>query len=1248
MKNNAVKLILLITMIYALAGGGIYAAQINNKELDTVSDVAAESNIDLELEKDSLLVIRSDGSTQSFYPEVITFKQDGTIASDFQGTTKFSTLNVLDYQSIYQPAVSAKILSDDRSKHLIFSPEGFIFNTNLNDDGEVVFSNNSQPVTKQSGQVVSATQAKAGLFTANNDTEIVVELFNRSNESEHPYYDGNEPAYLRFYEIKEDASGFKTSALEPALEFKAANSSVGVRCNIAVGDFDYDGVPDEVMLIGAQYHDNSYSQYPFADMYKITRDSNGKLSATKKFSLQDKNTFDTSSVNDNFDIDSFMDENNTDSFYSKIAAGDFDGDGNKEVAAITYRNEMSAVFKWNTSTNKMNLVISDISDSRISYTDTTIAADLNGDGRDEIVYISYGNVSIAGLKEDSNSLELLFKKDNVFTTGDTYSFAAGSFRGVMGTNKFVQEIAVTVGLSQNRLYLLIPTLSDSGEITDITCKEVKAFDSKSARIGIAASDFTSESLRLGTPLHMKADNVLDYVVILQAPPYHVDYIPVPWEGGESKVKNISYSDGLGAKYVNNSGSGNETEVAYKMSSAIEKVIEYSLGGGLSDGLAEKLMESAWLGFSVSNNNKLSEKTETVNENSNKNADSVKIQTTNQTETPDSLVLYRSNMHIWRYPVLNPVPKWITGDPLKENTEDPGDDADATYISFVMHDAPKLAFGTSKSESNYHPIHEEGNLFSYPTSLATLPGYSSRQKTLAPATSRARSSNNSMLLTFEQSKSDSSSSETTATREETETVSVSANIIMSLLTGEGKTETTKTSSTGNSQSFTKSFSSEESIEVTIPGSTEALNYADYNFDGAAYVDAAGTTMLGFAVTDFGRDSAKTAPLLWRNSVYTQKPDPSFVLPNKFIKQDDGEWVANADKETAMELRGVRFFDVSADQYVPSTLLTGGHKYLITIPVYNASFVKAGKVKANLYYQRRSVSLSDESNRTLIGDTEITLDGWKPYTSGQPDSNKGSLTFTWTVDKSLEGHNYYLIAELDPDNEFDEVHEGWSESIPGGNNDGLYGFAVWDGSSGVSSSAVTAADNGNDTLKDVGIYIYRPTFSIDGKSLKNFGDNPTKPHDPFAAEFSIMYDGDEADDILPEVRLELWRMKRVSTDEGEDLLTDLIAGKNIPALFKNREYKFSVIIDPDLLPQGDENSYLVLDAVPAKTSSTGLGTYLIENTANDSYDDDGDATDKEPETEQGNQALGGSSSGGCEFGFGSVILIAGLALVITKRK
>ncbi|MBQ6773856.1 MAG: hypothetical protein IJP48_07335 [Synergistaceae bacterium] len=1246
MKNNTVRLILLTAMIYALAcGGSIYAAQINNKNLDDVSDVAAESNIDLKLQKDSLLVIRSDGLTQYFYPEVITFKQDGTIASDFQGTTKFSTINVLDYQSIYQPAVSAKILSDDRSKHLIFSPEGFLFNTNLNDDGEVEFSNNSQHVTKQAGQVVSATQAKAGLFTANNDIEIFVELSNRYKD-DGTGYDGNAPAYLRFYEIKEDASGFKTSALEPALEFKAANSTVLNSCNIVVGDFDYDGVPDEVMLIGAQYHDNSYNRYPLADMYKITRDSNGKLTRTKKFSIQDKNTFDTSS-NNNFNIDSFLNENSVDSFYSKIAAGDFDSDGNKEVAAITYRNEMSAVFKWNTSTNKMNLVISD---SSVSYTDATIAADLNGDGRDEIVYISYGNVSIAGLKEDSNSPELLFKKDNIFTIEDTYSFAAGSFRGVMGTNKFVQEIAVTVGLSQNRLYLLIPTLSDTGEITDITCKEVKAFDSKSARIGIAASDFTSESLRLGTPLHMKADNVLDYVVILQAPPYHVDYIPVPWEGGEAKVKNISYSDGLGAKYVNNSGSGNETEVAYKMSSAIEKVREYSLEMGLDKDL--DFLEK-WFGFSVSNNNKLSEKTEKIEENSNKNADSVKIQTTNQTDTPDSLVLYRSAMHVWRYPVLNPVPKWITGEPLKAGTEDPGDDTKETYISFVMHDAPKLAFGTSKSESNYHPIHEEGNLFSYPTSLATLPGYTSRKRTLAPATSRARSSNNSMLLTFEQSKSDSSSSETTATREETDTVSVSANILMAFLTGSGSTSTTTTTSTGNSQSFTKSFSNEESIEVTIPGSTEALNYADYNFDGAAYIDAAGTTMLGFAVTDFGRDSAKTAPLLWRNSVYTQKTDPSFVLPNKFIKQDDGEWIANADKETAMELRGVRFFDVSADQYVPSTLLTGGHKYLITIPVYNASFVKAEtssakKVKANLYYQRRSASLSDESNRTFIGDTEITLDGWKPYTSGQSDSNKGSLTFTWTVDKSLEGHNYYLIAELDPDNEFDEVHEGWSESIPGGNNDGLYGFAVWDGSSGVSSSAVTATDKGNDTLKDVGIYIYRPTFSIDGKSLKNFGDNPTKPHDPFAAEFSIMYDDDEADDILPEVRLELWRMKRVSTDEGEDLLTDLIAGKNIPALFKNREYKFSVIIDPDLLPQGDENSYLLLTATPAKTSSTGLGTYLIENTANDSYDDDGDDPDEDPETEQGAQTIGGGSSGGCELGLGSVILMAGLALAIMNRK
>lgn len=1259
MKNNAVKLILLTAMLYSLSwgGGGIYAAQINNKELDTVSDVAAESNVDLELEKDSLIVVYSDGDTQDFYPEVMTFKQDGSIASDFQGTTKFSTLNApSENMPVYQPVVSTKLPDNDRSKRLIFYPEGFLFNTNLNDNGEIEFSNNSQPVTKQAGQVVTNSTAETGLFTANDDTEILVELSNRYKD-DGTAYDGNDPAYLRFYEIKEDASGFKTSALEPALEFKAANSTARGRSSIIVGDFDYDGVPDEVMLIGTQVTDD-FKTYPLADMYKITRDSDGKLTQAKIFSIHDKNTFTISSINTTqaFDIDSFLQIGNANGFYNTIAAGDFDGDGNKEVAALDYRNGGGFIFKWNTSANKMNIVF-DAKYPNYSYY-TPVAADLNGDGRDEIIYISIlGEVSVMGFKEGSNSLELLFKKDNVFPQGDTYSFAAGSFRGVMGTNKFVQEIAVTVGLSQNRLYLLIPTLSDSGEITDLTYKEVKAFDSRFSRIGIAASDFTSESMKLGEPVHLKAENVLDYVIILQTPPYHVDYIPVPWEGGSSKVKNISYSKGLGAKYVNNSGSGSETQVAYKMSSAIEKVIEYTLGGGINKDLAKKLMENAWLGFSVSNNNKLSDKTEEINKTSNKNADSVKIQTTNQTETSDSLVLHRSDLHIWRYPVLDPVPEWITGEPLEEGTEDPGEDAKETYISFVMQDAPKLAFGTSKSESNYHPIHEEGNLFSYPTSLATLPGYSSRQKTLAPATSRARTSNNSMVLTFEQSNSDSSSNETTATRKETETISVSANILMSLLTGSGSNSTTTTTSTGNSQSFTKSFSNKETIEVTIPGETEALNYADYNFDGAVYVDAAGTTMLGFAVTDFGRDSGKVAPALWRESIYTQKPDPSFVLPNKFIRKDNGDWIANTDEKSAKQLRGVRFLDTDTGQYVPSKLLVGGHTYQITIPVYNASFVKAAtskvkQVTANLYYQKRTAALSPKTKKTLIGTAKVTLDGWKPYSSGQTDPNKGVLTFSnWTVDEKLAGENYYLIAELDPNNQFNEVHEGWSAKVPGGNNSGIYGFAVWDGSSGVNTSAVTAAaDDGKSVLEEAGIYLIRPKFTINGKSLKNFGDNPTDPHDPFAAEFSIMYDNEEADDILPEVRFELWRMKRVSTDEGEDLLTDLIAGKNIPALFKNEEYTFNTIIDPDLLPQGDENSYLLLTAEPAQFLQTGKGVSLIENTLYDEYDDEDSNNGSEGNSEEGNseseQVLG--SSGGCELGFGSVILMAGLALVIMKRK
>lgn len=104
---------------------------------------------------------------------------------------------------------------------------------------------------------------------------------------------------------------------------------------------------------------------------------------------------------------------------------------------------------------------------------------------------------------------------------------------------------------------------------------------------------------------------------------------------------------------------------------------------------------------------------------------------------DSQLFYITRTHLWRYPVKKPVPSWLYGTLEKGNPNAASGD---TYLTIVMPDQPSV--GSSKSAGEvrqgmnainglYQPQHEEGNLFSYPTTLSAIPGYSSRQFSLIP-------------------------------------------------------------------------------------------------------------------------------------------------------------------------------------------------------------------------------------------------------------------------------------------------------------------------------------------------------------------------------------------------------------------------------------------------------------------------------------------------------------------------------------
>ena len=88
-------------------------------------------------------------------------------------------------------------------------------------------------------------------------------------------------------------------------------------------------------------------------------------------------------------------------------------------------------------------------------------------------------------------------------------------------------------------------------------KEVFTAKTWLTKIGLFAADFIGEGVELEAPVHVKVEGERSYAAILQTPPYHVDYIPVPWEADQTpKLTNFTYAPALKSTYTHKTeGSG---------------------------------------------------------------------------------------------------------------------------------------------------------------------------------------------------------------------------------------------------------------------------------------------------------------------------------------------------------------------------------------------------------------------------------------------------------------------------------------------------------------------------------------------------------------------------------------------------------------------------------------------------------------------------------------------------------------------
>ncbi|MDR1579395.1 MAG: VCBS repeat-containing protein, partial [Synergistaceae bacterium] len=991
---------------------------------------------------------------------------------------------------------------------------------------------------------------------------------------------------------------------------------------VAAGDFDNDGVASEVAFIRSSGSDHYYFE-----ILKVSRRADGSFSVTSLYAR---------------DVGR-RDVNGSNIEGCDVVAGDFNGDGKQEAAAVF--NDLNGhdghaavqVFYWiGGGFGTKSAAVRDDA-HRLGGTNASAythywgliadAGDLDGDGRDEIVYAAphYGNIT-----NQSHLILSAWGADDSFHLTEE-SMILTDYEERSSSNFLLRDVSIAVA----------PVSGFFGGARDIPCADVflsfadensghaqcVVFDGASynenknksgfkdgkgktwmnlgsgirAR-GLVTADFAAESFALGAPTHTIVRDKKSYAAVLQTPPYHVDYVPAPWAADPTRpaLTNFSYAGGS-VTYSKSDTESTGRDTLFEARQFAERGIDVSAGGTIP---IKKLAGSsiggkASAGWKKSTSSSLSE--------ANKSSASVSMSLSSSTDTSDNLMFYKADFHTWRYPVADPAPDDFFGAPIGADIS--GTPDGTKYLTYTMSDEPARVQGDpghSSQFDEYNPIHEEGNLFSYPTTIEATPGYAQKQSDLSLEDQKTLGGGFTEDLVFSKQVTDISSLKTTAKTQFNGSLSLNLGIAK-LANGSLSASGTHGHEIGDSGTFTKSYQSSEKFRVSLPSPIMGFNfgYAAYLLKMRAFSDAAGVMNMAFAVDLADNPNA----WLWRaddGSVYSRKPDPALVLPGRFQRNryiSNGAeligWFANTDARSATQIRGIWFYDKDAEEYA-SASLTRGRNYTISFPVYNASFAGAGDVPIEVGYRDASGA------SRLIGRLTAALGGWQRDT----ENNKAMAKFDWTVPADMPEGRYDFYFRVDPDGEIDEVHEDWNTESgdpgydPGGNNIGRYPFAVISDSASAASSAALFARS---AAQDSGF-----TMTIDDMSVADFRASLADRTEDFRAYGTVTFHGDEP---LKNAYVEV--TADAGSTAGEKSARRLVANRYIPAIFPGEPENFSFMVSP--------------------SNPRYEGLAVVLHTDNGTF-----STEIEPEE------LVQDGGGGCDAGFGAMALAALLCAALLCKK
>ena len=416
---------------------------------------------------------------------------------------------------------------------------------------------------------------------------------------------------------------------------------------------------------------------------------------------------------------------------------------------------------------------------------------------------------------------------------------------------------------------------------------------------------------------------------------------------------------------------------------------------------------------------------------------------------------------------------------------------------------------------------------------------------------------------------------------------------------------------------------------------------------------------FAVTDLDRDKN----LFNRyTSLYRTKPDPSFVLPYKFVVGDSNpsmpKFIVNPSRAEAMTMRGVRFLAKDYNKYTSKNLIAGLN-YQVQIPLYNASFKDANNVRVNLYWLKNNVQEEGLDEKVFIGRSPaVNMSGWSDDGKNEAN-NKAWVYIDFTPNKTItKDGNYYLYAEIEYSG--DEVHKNRSAEDPGGNNQGYFAFSV-EGSDTAEAAGFRASTTLSEDIEYLLSIVSFPKVRYNDKEgWADFFNAYVKDSEgPFTMKVAIT---NEMDYTIPSVEFcsffydkDLW--------EGEHIPYTTTSYSEHMTLFPHETYSFEVTVDAETADRmraaGLGNVWCDLKYRPALLDAIYEAVYGHPYSGNIPDGDAAPAADEEdegetppedeaPEGTDNSLSDPGSSSSGCNAGISvSVLGLMSASLLLRRR-